>query len=212
MTVDETRRAIGFGVIGLIGVVALIVFWGPMQRFWVGRAFAEGRLREFERLALESPPPKLRNGEVPPRGSKVLLVRPGVWKVYRRGNRFSTQIGEQDQRKKVQEIDPPRVDDFFLELDGSIRASSLDEVDTVIFCEYGLQRVGTYVSDDPNDKTTFAASKKSVMLRVYDVRTRRCVGKYLLRGDDPKFSVTVYDDHAGELPDVAAFVESMPVR
>lgn len=205
-------RAVSVGLCLLLAAVILFFCRGYIHRYWLGRAFAETGVRQYEQalLGVSTASPAVR-GKQPYRTGKVLLIRPSVWQVYREGNMFSTQIPPVLQPKKEKESDPPCIDENWYYLDASIRASSPEEVDTVIFCQYESITVGTYVAVDGSGGR-FDAKQRNATLKVYDYRNKKYIGQYIIEGDGPRRETTTLGSHSGDLPDIAAWVSQMPLR
>jgi hypothetical protein len=104
-----------------------------IQKQALALRFPVEELRKYEGLFRGTGP----DGSVPPRTGKVILVKPSIWSVYREGNRASTRMTDRSRAKAGNEVEPPRLDDNLFSLPSELRASSPDEVDTVILCEYG---------------------------------------------------------------------------
>lgn len=201
-----------FAVCVMLALVALAIAWKPLSRYRLRRAFAESDLLRFEELIDECRYPLVHGSDMPYRRGKVLLLRPSVWQLYRRGARFATQIPPEERDKRMSRIDPPRLDDSWHRLDPAIRASSTAEVETVIFIEYGSALTGIYVPvGGPN--RFHEPRENDVVLRIYDAARRKYIGSTLVRCGDPESPPGAPDGDPGEPPDIARFVaEKLPVR
>jgi len=174
-------------------------------------AFPESEIRDYESLAEETAPFEVPQGTMPYRTGRVVLVRPATWQVYRIGTLLSTQIPAELSRKKEFEVDPPRIDDSWYELEPALRAGSPEEAATVILCDYRRLILRPYMGTadlyGPDRNYRLA-----VVLKVYDRRQRAPIGEALLaepglEGDEPALGT-----FTGDPAEIAAFVAKMPVR
>jgi len=195
----------------LVGIPAA-VFNGPLRRYWLSRAFAEERLREFEKLHRGT---GARSSGLPYRTGKVLVIRPSTHSVYYGSlatTMFWTQIGPKDKGRINREVDPPEIDASWYELSASVRASSLEEVETVIFCESKSTKVGTYGQGSSPVGGIYAAYRMGYVLKIYDRKSGRFLGKHEIQGEAPPEETTVLGAHSGGIPEIADFLESLPLR
>ena len=210
MDARKTRKMIGWSSLFLVGIIGLIFFWQPLYEGWMSRAFAEGEIRKFENMFLAGEHIGKKLKEAPPRSGKVLIVKPTVWSVYRVGNVFSTSITPNQQGKKDHVLSPPRVDEHWFLLDGDVRASTPDEVGTVIFMEYISRKAGNYVPVDSSTPSGgYAALRKSARMKFFDVASKKYLGQYVLFGNEPDAFATDLSSHSGDLPDIVQFVNEM---
>ena len=213
MRIDQKTRCSGKTAITLLLLLggAYALLHGTIQKQALAMKFPVEELRKYEGLFRGTGP----DGRVPPRTGKVILVKPSVWSVYREGNRVSTRMTPRSRAKAGGEVEPPRIDDNFFSLPAEMRASSPDEVDTVILCEYGQTPWDPYANTGLRLISIDGKPPRKLYIRlvrflVYDRRTGRCLGRHVLQGPLPKRSGDYYV--SGTSPDVVSFVERMPLR
>jgi hypothetical protein len=198
-------------------VVPAAIFHVSIIRFCEALSFPESALREYEEIfagegMAENPT------WVPYRTGKVVVVKPSVHAVYATGGvaaetLFWTQIAPAHRPRISRELDPPALDESWYLLDPSLRATSPDEVDTLIFCETRKLKEGVYVSKDPSQPGPVAnAYRFDKYLKVYDWRNRRFLGSYLVAGTPAPEETTILGRHAGEAPEVHTLIERLELR
>jgi hypothetical protein len=195
----------------LVGIPAA-VFNGPLRRYWLSRAFAEERLREFEQLHRAG---NKRSRGLPSRTDKVLAIRPSTHSVYFGSiatTRFWTQIGPKDKGRVNREVDPPQIDASWYDLSASVRADSPEEVSTVIFCESKSTTVGTYGRAPTPAGGICAAYQMGYALKIYDRKSGRFLGQHEISGEAPPEETTALGQHSGGIPEIADFLENLPLR
>ncbi len=190
------------------GLIAAAGF--GLSRFLAGRQFPAEKIREYESLFSWDEAGEAQPGSIPRRTGKVVIIRPGSWQVYRQGTLFLTQIQPEIQDKKEKEIDPPRLDDSWYELEGSVRAGSPEEADTVIICTPIKIPVGEYRGPE-NFSGPNASLRKGVELRIYDWKSRRLIGECLLAEKIPKMEAKPAGPYSGKPKQIADFVARMPL-
>ena len=120
-------KLIAFCVIMAIG---FFLFSGPVSNALMAKRFPLAQLEAYEALFSRDDVSE----HEPYRTGKVVLVVPTRWSVYREGNAYTTQLNPHSAAKKERAVDPARLDENHFRLDASIRASSPEEVETVILC------------------------------------------------------------------------------
>jgi hypothetical protein len=213
---DQRSRILGHVAVKVtvavvLAAVAMYFFRTSLLRIYLATQFTEATLTGYESYFAREQPSRLGQGEMPYRSGKVVLVVPSRWSVYREGTFFTTQMNEHYEKKKEYRMDPPRLDDHHAALPGALRASSPDDVDTVILCEYGHTRTGSYVHVSGGGPV-YAATRRNVRLFVYDRRSRDLIGTFVVKGNEPKWRTSVLGEHSGSIPDLTQFVEEMPLR
>lgn len=197
----------------ILAVLCLIPFGGAIARYWMARPFTAQDLARYEALCVCGDYPELPEGTTPYRTGKVILVVPEVWMMYREGTTYNTLIGAERAGKKVERMGVRRIDEDWFRLDEALRASTPEEVSTVIICEFAAPVVGHYVSEGQQHVIAAdAARRRQVLLKVYDLETERFIGQHKVLGPRVKQEIRQFESQMGDRPDIAAFVRSMPVR
>jgi hypothetical protein len=197
----------GFCVVFVIGYA---LFNGFVSSYALARSFPGETLQEYESLFKWSHASS-SDSSMPPRTGKVVIVRPSVWNAYSVGHVATTQFDPAMKGKVEERESPPHLDDSFYQIDSFIRASSPDEVETVILAEYSQRK---YVREGIRIIRTDGKGNGSVYVRrvrfyVYDWKKKEFLGTHLIES----FPVARGKYHVtGPAPDVAEFIESMPTR
>ncbi len=199
----------------LAGAV-LAAFSGVIRRRYLAREFPVEVLRDLtrpfsgRRWADESD----AGEEPPPRTGKVILIVPALAKAGKFTD-YATDWQFPGYDLSGCEIDPPSIHPDWFELDPSIRARTLDEVDTIVFCELDTAIVG-YYADGPKYQhevliDSYAHVRKCRM-KVFDRATGEFLGIHVVEGGMPKEAIGSGEAQHGEAPDVAGVVGEMPLR
>lgn len=198
-------------VVLAIAGLAVAFFYRPAQAWMLSRRFPESLLYDYERGLDHRQSPAVRSGEELYRTGKVVLVVPSRWKIYRQGNAYATRMTPEQAEKKVKLADGPRLDHHFFTIDPAVRASAPGEVGTVIFCEYGKRREGTYVSAEGTGPTA-PAYRRLVNLHFYDLKSGEYIGAHRILGEEPADRTTIMGSFSGTIPDLRTFVDGLEVR
>ncbi len=195
-------------VVFAVGVPCLWLY--PDYR--IANAFTADDLRGFEDKLTDGYPPRVSDA-LPTRSGKVVLV---VSSKRKPGGRFvipSTSV-RRAVRKKTKEVEPPRLHDAMYDLDASIRASSPEEVSTVIFCEDFSQRNQEHTrTEDEHYEYHMTIDKgriNAVTIYVYDLASGQVLGAYLVKGPPAKLKGSGYD--RPDPVNLAKFISDMPER
>ena len=216
MSPDSKSFLLKLTVAAVLLALALVSFWSPLRSLVLAREFPAGVLKKYEDLfdgeGLEEP-----GNDPPPRTGKVILVKPSTHSVYAGGAGVDTlswtQIEPSRRPKIARQIDPPSIHDSWYNLDASLRASTPEEVDTVVFCEPRSAKVGFYVKKDkPNEFTPNGAYRREYVLKAYDRRSGDYLGSCGVKGEAPPMETTAWGPHAGEAPSLEEAVGHMPLR
>jgi len=188
-----------------IGVPAAI-FHTSILRFCEAVSFPEATLRDYEKL-FAGEGMSLNPTWVPHRTGKVVVVRPSVHAVYATGGfaaqtLFWTQIAPEHRPRISRELEGPTLDESWYQLDPSVRATSPDEVDTLIFCETRKLKEGVDVSEASPDSAPAASGfRYDKLLKVYDLRNGRFLGSHVVAGRP-----------GGAAPEVHPAIEKLELR
>lgn len=124
---------------------------------------------------------------------------------------------------KTREEENARIDPVWFDLDSSIRAMTPDEVGTLVVAEWGRSTTGAYVSTGPGGTpppppvpgvrpNTVTLGTKAVYLKIYDMKRKMLVGRWLLEGEAPPESIALSDADKLPGPPLAAFLKAMPAK
>jgi len=183
-----------------------------VEAFQLERSFPTKVLQRYESRFDLHQYPRVREGGALYRTGRVVLIEPTRWKVYREGNISVLQMSERQHGKRERISDAAHLDDAFFDLPPDVRASSPDEVDTVIFCDYGASKDGLYVRKDGEPGPAFAAHQRFAILHVYDAHSGDLIGRHVLRGTASPDETSALGKHSGSMPEVAEYVADMPLR
>src|SRR5262245_40906076 len=197
----STFTGLALGAIALGGLA-------PACR-WAAAPFPVELLRQYESELLAPVAGEATAGAVPQRTGRVVLVRPSSWQLFREGTQSAAQIAPSRKKRAEKEIDPPRVDDSWYQLEASLQAPSPAEVETVIFCDYRQLPVAEY-KGTANFYGNYPSARKGVYLKVFDWRSRRFLGECLLAEADPSLEKAA--GHYTDARSIAEFVATMPLR
>jgi hypothetical protein len=199
-----------------VALALALPFSGTIWKHCCALSFSQSDLRRYERLFDGRRGGRVGGGAVPFRTGKVVVVRPSVQSVYISSIAYSFSWNELDpgQRGKIaREVDPPRLDDAWYDLDAELRASSPEEVRTVVLCAPQAAKEGIYVSKDPDGPQPYLpATRVDLLLHVYDLPTRTLIGSYTLKGDSAPSETTYFGRHQGAQADLAEFIARMPQK
>lgn len=203
-----------FLLLPLLGVA--VIFRDSLRKLWISRAFAEEQLGQYEKL-FAGEAPGVPSETPPSRTGKVIVLRPSSHQFVVSGGMsvtlFWTQIAPELRGKITGDVDPASLHDSWYDLDSSLRASTPDEVDTVILCETMTTKDGIYVAKDHPDRLTpFDARRRDQVLRAYDRRSGKFLGACFVRGEDSPERTTAWGPHMGKATSVAEVVARMPVQ
>lgn len=208
----SSRRLVFLAV--AVGLAAL-VFGGSLWRWWIGSPFPGEELRRYQAMYQGQTRGRVPRGQLPFRTGKVVVVEPSQNLYYIRGTSYPrpyTQIHPSQRGKITAELDPPRLDESWFDLDSSLRAENPEEVDTVILCEHRTEKTGIHISRSAeNYRAAHADYRKSYLLKVFDRQSGRFIGEILLEGEGPGDEGSGTGAHRGEPPDVADVIASMPL-
>jgi hypothetical protein len=174
-------------------------------------AFSTANVQEYETLFSWNQTGVVPAGAVPHRTGKVVTIRPSTWQVYRFGSQMLTQISPDWEHRKEYVIDPARLDDSWYKLPADVRASSPDEVATVIICDYRLSPVREYRGTS-DFYGTQGSHKRIVWLKTYDLRSRQFIGECPLGEEHPDLSYALAGRYSGDPREIAAFIATMPLK
>lgn len=195
-------------VVVAVGVPCLWLY----PDYKIANAFTADDLRGYEDKLTDGSPPRVSDA-LPPRSGKVVLM---VSSKRKPGGKFvihSTAV-TREVRKKTKEVEPPRLHDAMYDLDASIRASSPEEVGTVIFCEDYSQKDEhlTRWEDEHSEyyMTIETGRRNMVTIYVYDLASGQVLGAYIVKGPPAKVKGGGYD--RPDPVDLVKFISDMPER
>jgi len=195
----------------ILAGIAFAVLYRPIQRHMLSQNFPESVLYEYEGLFRWGARGKVRSGQKPYRTGKVVVAMPSKWTVYGYGAMYTTQMNKVHTSKRERTAIRPRLHDSFFDLAPSIRASSPDDVDTVILCEQGKRKVADYVPME-GEGLNYAAYRLRATLHVYDRRSGAYIGSHEILGGHPKHETIGPGNESGSPPGVAGFIDEMPLK
>ncbi len=194
----------------LLGVLAGIAYFfaaEPIRRALATREFPDEQIREYEFLfdGWFAPEPP---GSYPLRSGKVIVIRPSTQLVYLRATTYAmhwTSISPDKRATIAREDSPARIHAAWFYLDDSIRAMNPDEVDTVILVHPRKRgkRDDEVASVDKNPWNDY---KDETVLLVYDRRSGRFLGGYIMVDSVPPSQETTLGKQVAEV------IEQMPLR
>jgi len=214
---DLQRRTVGAFIFLVPLAAAAVIFRIPIARAWSSRAFSEEVLHGYEQLYTGEKAGPEDSDNLPLRTGKVIILRPSTHFVAVTGGMtcvlFWTQITPEERGKITAKEDPPRIHDAWFEIDESLRPSTPDEVDTVIFCETAALKDGIYVPVKyPEAGPYFDAHRVDCVLKCYDRRSGRYLGAFVIAGEPPPEKTTVLGSHMGRPARVHEVVERMQLE
>ena len=191
-----------------VGVPCLFLY----PHYKIANAFTADDLRGYEDKLTDGSMPRVSDA-LPTRRGKVLLMvaskrKPGgKWVIP------STAV-KRELRKKTKEVEPPRLHDAMYDLDASIRASSPEEVSTVIFCEDFSQKNQHHSRWEDEHFEYYQTYEKGrinmVKIYVYDLASGRVLGAHIVRGPPVVLKGSGYD--SPDPVDLVKFISDMPER
>jgi hypothetical protein len=191
--------------------ISVPFLWGPFCKAMLRQAFPEKVLYELEGHFSFTAEPEVKEPKDLYRTGKVVLITPSRWNVYREGIMYLTRINPRNSRKKSGVVDPPMLDQYFFEIPSSMRASTPDEVETVILVEYGKQKDGTYVTVSGGGGS-YSAYRRRVTFYIYDHPSGRFIGSHSFLGSAPEDETSSIGVHSGDFPEVTDFLVGLRER
>lgn len=210
-------------VLVLLAVVAAVGY-GPFRRRQMGKPF-EDKLKEYEYLSQPAPPGGARDGTVPWNDGRIAPAG-GAALPYRSGKVFVVK-----QRKDpgkggyiFEEDRVPQIDPAWYELDGSMRASTPAECDTLIQTYHDVEETQGYVDAGAPVRTApgnphvtefnlkAVLGTRTVTVKIVDLKNKVTVGTWKLYGPKPPETLKKEDIDKLPYPPLAAFLKAMPVR
>jgi hypothetical protein len=202
-------------VVLVLAGAAAAALSGVIRRRFLARNFPVDVLRDLTypfsgRLWAE----ESEAGGIPPRTGKVILIVPAMAHVRKRTD-YVTNWECPGFDLRPGETFPPRIHPAWYEVSSSIRASTPDEVDTVVVCEQDTDVVGYYAAAPKYGREilmTDYAHVRKCRLKVFDRASGEFLGIHLVKGAVPKETVAPGERQYGERPDVAGVIERMLLR
>ncbi len=215
MLAEKRFRWRGLVVVLVLAGAAVAALSGVIRRSFLARNFPVDVLRDLtdpfsSRLWAE----ESEAGDIPPRTGKVILIVPALAHVARKTD-YVTNWECPGFDLRPGETFPPRIHPAWYELDSSIRASTPDEVDTVVVCEQDTDVVGYYAAAPKYGREVLMTDYGHVRkcrLKVFDRASGEFLGIHVVKGAMPRETVGPGERQYGERPDVAGVIEKMPLR
>ncbi len=164
--------SVGIGIAACFGIYHVAT--GPSR---VREAF-EPRLMEFHGVDFPEGEGTVQGEERPYRTGKVFILRPG-W-------------GSDDN---IGGAKPPIVDPAFYYVASALRASTPDEVDTLIVAEKGAR-----VTQTRSKQWIFETKAKGVNISVYDMRKKILIGMDFVHADQDGSYAAPLGRYVGTMP------------
>jgi hypothetical protein len=169
--------------------VAIILGLGAAAILFQGLRQGGANLDAFnQKLAVWTEPPKGAWGGWPYIRGKVLPI---MYQPYAGG------------RREVQE-------ELYRQLPADLRANTPEEVDTVVWLEWGEERLGKTRSEPPMTHYTLEGIRYTCKVTIIDKRTNCKVGETSFQGSDPRGK----GNYAGDKPyaEILAYLTKLPRR
>ena len=184
--------------------LAAVAFGAPKLIRRMSHPFQEGVLQTLQKDFDGDNPALVEDGEPPYRTGKVLLIVPEMWKEVRMGGATisAAEVNAQSRGRIGEQLSPPEVDSEQFDLDDDVRADTVDDVATMIFCE--KRRVtarGLIVLDADTGKvvtTVPPADARAIRLTIVDRKSKSIITR-----------CSVLEKDGGTMKD---FVKNLPLR
>jgi hypothetical protein len=204
----------------VVAGVAAALLYRPMKLSKEAKRF-EPKLQELELLSFPPDPAGVSEGILP-------FTREGTFTVEaarlpRRAGRLFVVKQRKTGTLVFAEDRVPQVDAAWYELDGSLRATSPEEVGTLVQVAYALEEGQAYVDPSrpfqgvpvPGVRLEVKAvlGRRSATVKVIDLQRKLLAGSWKLVGEAPP--ETVKRDEIEKVmppPPVAAFLKALPAR
>lgn len=179
------RGLVILAVIALVAVPVAISFFTP--------PFDEATLAAWDDMALELIDDKPATDDIPYRTGKVAALRYGTWEIHEVGVYIlpTCDLTDRNLRAKGKKLENPTVHDVHGMLPDDVRADSVDEVDTVVFCsskKVNVKGIRIFYIDTGGLVTVPSFSGEVAQISVYDVKNRMLIGHMTLRGSEEEIA------------------------